>query len=344
MRRVQVSLQSRPFPEHWRSLAVYWGISPKAQLKLEWMIFYYTVGEKNASFTAKHFDISRKTFHKWLKRFNPKRIQSLEEHSRIPKKIREWEVTDKQEENIKTLRNKHVKWGKKKLKIQYQKEYGEEISTWKIERVIRKHHLYPDPEEHKRKYKRKRSRGKKVRINHFDTSTCSPGTLWHTDCIILNWYGTRRVIITALGHFTRLGYARVYNTNSSRNAADFLKRLVYLSGGDIQVIHHDNGAEFEALFKQACEKLAIQQVYSRVKTPNDNAALERFNWTVQDEWLSLSETGLDEISEANHDLTNWLIEYNRDRPHQSLEYDTPMQYAQKHYFKVLPMWSASTAV
>lgn len=79
-----------------------------------------------------------------------------------------------------------------------------------------------------------------------------------------------------------------------------------------------------------------------MRTPQDNPALERFNWTVQDEWLALSEIGLDEIQEANQDLTEWLIEYNAHRPHQSLDYQTPIEYACKHYFKVLPMTPAST--
>jgi hypothetical protein len=42
----------------------------------------------------------------------------------------------------------------------------------------------------------------------------------------------------------------------------------------------------------------------------------------------------------NLDLTGWLIEYNSIRPHESLDYQTPLEYTQENYFKVLPMWSA----
>jgi len=58
--------------------------------------------------------------------------------------------------------------------------------------------------------------------------------------------------------------------------------------------------------KKPVNSFGIQQVYNRVRTPTDNPALERFNWTVQDEWLSMSEVGLDDIKEANQDLTEWL--------------------------------------
>jgi len=342
----QISLRPRNIYDHWRALAEYWQISSKAKQRLEWMIFYYSVGEKNAMLTAGYFGISRKTFHKWKKRFNPHFIQSLEEKSKAPHKVRQWEVTSIQEEQIIELREKHLKYGKKKLKRLYVKEYGEVISTWKIERVIRKHQLYPDPEEYKKKIKRQKRRAKKpkIRINKLKAFGFKPqpGKLWHTDTIILWWYGQRRVIFTALEDQTKLGYARAYLSGSSRQAKDFLQRLIYLSDGDIKIIHSDNGSEFAGEFEKACFELNIQQIYSRVRTPKDNPCLERFNWTVQDEWLSMSEVGLDDIKEANLDLTEWLIEYNNLRPHESLDYQTPIEYAQENYFKVLPMWSART--
>jgi len=46
-------------------------------------------------------------------------------------------------------------------------------------------------------------------------------------------------------------------------------------------------------------------------------------------------------------LTEWLVEYNFNRPHQSLVYLTPVEYIEKEFAKthssVLPMWSASTS-
>jgi len=339
-----ITIQPRSQVDHWRALADYWKLSPMAKQRLEWIIFYKTVADNDASKTAKYFNLSRKTVHKWLKRFNPQVVQSLEEKSRRPNHLRLWQVTPKEEEQIIKLRNKHLRYGKVKLKILYQRKYKETISTWKIERVIRKHKLYPEPAEYQKQLRRRRRQDKrsKLRINTVDTQSIDPGKLWHTDCIVLWWYGTKRTIVTAIEDKTKLAFARVYQNHSSRSATDFLKRLIYLSSGDIQVIHHDNGMEFDGEFSLACKQSAITQLYSRVRTPDDNPALERFNRTVQDEWLSLSEVGLDDIVEANQDLTEWLIEYNAIRPHQSLDYLTPIEYASTNYFKVLPMWSAST--
>lgn len=335
----QLTLRPRSTVDNWRTFANNNHLSPGAKTRLEWMIFYHTVGERSVTKTASYFGISRKTFHQWKKRFNPHRIQSLEEYSRAPKKRRVWQVTPEEEQRIKTLRSRYMKYGKKKLKILYWHQYHEEISTWKIERVVRKHRLYPDPVTHDKQVWKREKRKPKTRIHELKTQGYS-GTLWHTDSVVIWWYGTRRVIFTALEDRTKIGYARVYQTNSSRKATNFLKRLVYLSSGDITIIHSDNGSEFAGEFETACQELNIQQVYSRVRTPKDNPALERFNWTVQDEWLSLSEVGLDDIYEANLDLTDWLIEYNNHRPHEALDYQTPLAYAYEH--KVLPMTPART--
>ena len=317
------------------------GLSPKAKEKLEWIIFYNTVGRKSVKETYTYFGITRKTLHKWLKRFDERNLLSLEEHSKAPINTRDWEVTFTEEERIVSLRKSHIKWGKKKLKRLYFKTYHEAISTWKIERVIRKWNLYPDREKHKRYLRIKAKRKEKSYIKDLKKKDIF-GFLWHIDAIIIWWYGQRRVVFTAIEEATKIAYAKVYKTNSSSFSKDFLLRLVYLVDGRVNYIHSDNGSEFEGSFSEACNDLNLNQIYSRPHTPKDNPALERFNWTIQDEWLSLSETGLDNVENANRDLTNWLIEYNNVRPHETLDYLTPLEYAQLNYFKVSPMWSAST--
>src|SRR5277367_5525438 len=62
-------------------------LSKEAKVRLAWMDHYRANG-KNASFTCRHFGISRQCFHKWLKRYDPFRLESLEEKSRAPKKTR----------------------------------------------------------------------------------------------------------------------------------------------------------------------------------------------------------------------------------------------------------------
>ena len=70
----------------------------------------------------------------------------------------------------------------------------------------------------------------------------------------------------------------------------------------------------------------INHLWSKPRSPKTNGYVERFNWTIQDEFINY------EIDSVTYNpklfdkkLRNWLIFYNNKRPHQSLEYKTPNQ-------------------
>lgn len=334
--------------EAWREVAELLELNTQERLRVEWMVFYHTVGEANATLTTEHFGISRKTFHKWLKRFKDSKynVKSLVDQSRAPCRKRTWEVTLTQEQRIRRLRNSNPYYGKKKLKVLYVKEYCEEISTWKIERVIRRYQLYPDKQkQEKTARKRARARQKpKKRITQL-VKEGRPYFLFHVDTIVIYWGNVKRYILTAVDHATKLGYAQMYKSKSSRSAADFLYRLRYLVNQPIENLQTDNGSEFAWEFERASGALGIERYFSRVKTPKDNPEIERFNQTLEYEWLYNSNLSLDP-EELNPRLTEWLVEYNCNRPHQSLAYLTPLEYIERELANigspVLPMWSAST--
>jgi transposase InsO family protein len=334
--------------EAWREVAELLGFKTQERLRVEWMVFYYTVGKENATLTAQHFAISRKTFHKWLKRFEDSKynVKSLADQSRTPRRKRIWEVTLTQEERIRRLRKRYPHYGKKKLKVLYEKEYCDDISTWKIERVIRRYKLYPDQKKQE-KTARKRARARqqpKKRITQL-VKEGRPYFLFHVDTVVIYWGNVKRYILTAVDHVTKLGYARMYKNKSSRCAADFLYRLHYLVNQPIENLQTDNGSEFAWEFERASAALGIERYFSRIKTPKDNPEIERFNQTLEYEWLYNFNLSLDP-EELNPRLTEWLIEYNFNRPHQSLAYLSPIEYIEKELAKihspVLPMWSATT--
>ena len=131
----------------------------------------------------------------------------------------------------------------------------------------------------------------------------------------------------------------MYTTANSYNATGFLNRLLYLIDGKIENIQIDSGSEFQKYFDQACLKLKLNRCYSRNRTPKDNSVNERFNRTLQDEFVNLGNFTTD-VVQFNESLTKWLIEYNFKRPHQSLNYETPIKF--NNLIKVLPMYPSST--
>lgn len=219
-------------------------ISSSAQLKLEWIIFYSTVGKRNAKVTASHYGITRKTLHKWLSRFNQKQdLLSLEEKSKAPNHVRQRQISLNQRIRIKSLRSKYPKYGKMKLVFLYEKFYQEKLSSWKIQKIIEEGNLYPDKEKalkSRRKQVQARSH-KHQRITKLVKEN-KVNYLWHIDSVILTIpTGGYRYLLTAIDEVSKLAFARFYSTHSSRNAKDFLERLVYLTNNRVVNLHSDMG-------------------------------------------------------------------------------------------------------
>ena len=313
-------------------------LSQEAKLRLKWMDYYQNHGN-NASLTCRHFGISRKTFYKWLKRYNPYHLASLESQDRAPKRRRQREITPEQELRIIQLRKQYIRYGKEKLSRIYQSLHGEAISSWKIQKVIEKHKLYYHPQKTAR-IRRKRQRSfQKKRITELKQKRIS-GFLLQIDTIVIYWNNLKRYILTAIDKYSKIAFARVYTSHSSCSARDFLYRLYYLLDGKIENIQTDNGSEFLKYFDKACKELNINHYFSRNHTPKDNACNERFNRTLQEEFLKQGNFHLD-LQRFNQNLTEWLIEYNFRRPHQALGYVPPINFQAK-YLKVLPMYPSST--
>lgn len=130
----------------------------------------------------------------------------------------------------------------------------------------------------------------------------------------LHLEGVKRYVITAIDRYGKLAFARCYKNASSYSAADFLRRLNYLLDDQIVNIQTDNGSEFLKYFQIACDNLNINHYFSRTRTPKDNAVVERFNRTLQEEWLNTGQFTTN-IDIFNHRLTNWLLFYNFKRRH-----------------------------
>lgn len=80
-------------------------LSKDALKRLAWMD-YYLSHNKNASLTCRYFGISRDTFYRWKRRFQPWYLQSLEDDTstRKPKKVREMTTPQWIQEKIYEIR------------------------------------------------------------------------------------------------------------------------------------------------------------------------------------------------------------------------------------------------
>jgi transposase InsO family protein len=298
-------------------------LSEKAKLRLEWIIFYKTAGNNNATYTARYFGIPRSKFYFWHCRFNELDLTTLEDKSSTPRTKRAWNPDPDTLARMIKLRKEHPHWSKLKLAVLYERIYGEKISSWQFQRVICEFKLYP---KKKRKNKKRKNKAKKQIISYEIRRNAK--NLYCLDTKVLWLFGVKYYILVAIAHTEKVAYARAYTSHSSKAAADFLDRLEYLLGNKIEIILTDNGSEFEKYFSKACITKNINRYFSKVKTPKDNPVAERLIKTLVEEHLNDGNFSLN-LDELNRLITDWLIVYNDVRPHQSLNYLTPLQCAEK---------------
>src|SRR5437588_652197 len=83
-------------------------LSRGARVRLAWMDFYR--GCDNVAHTCRHFGISRQTFYRWQRRYDPYDLTTLEEHSHRPGQCRQPTWAFPLEEKVLGLRLQFPRW------------------------------------------------------------------------------------------------------------------------------------------------------------------------------------------------------------------------------------------
>jgi transposase InsO family protein len=304
--------------DRWRRTANLLHLTKDAKSRLEWIIFYKSKGGHSARLTARHFGITPKTFCQWHRRFDETNLRTLLERSRAPRTRRVREYTPTQYTRVVRLRKKYIRYGKMKLLTIYHREYPTDthLTSWKVQCIIERSGLYYNPKKQGRVNRKRVLSVKRKKITDL-TKKPVTGFLVCLDTVVRYINGQKRYILTGIDRHSKLAFARMYTTHSSKSSEDFLYRLHYLLNGKIDNIQTDNGTEFKLHFDEALTRLNIPHYHSRVKTPKDNAVNEQFNRTFTEEFLALGNLVAD-TTMFNQKITEWLIEYNFRRPHQTL--------------------------
>ena len=137
----------------------------------------------------------------------------------------------------------------------------------------------------------------------------------------------KKYIITAVDIATRFAIARTYRRHNSQSAADLLRRMQIALGVPIQKVITDNGSEFMKHFDEELRRLHKIHWHTYTKTPKMNAHVERFNRTLQDEFLDFHKDILRDPDTFNRRLMDYLIWYNTRRVHHAFQNKlSPVQF------------------
>jgi transposase InsO family protein len=155
------------------------------------------------------------------------------------------------------------------------------------------------------------------------------GELIETDTIhyICPATGRRLYVYTVIDVFSRMAYAEVHPRILPGLAARVVQHARNEFGFDFHMVQADNGPEFSRYFEQALRSGDTPVRHTRLGRPNDNAHIERFNRTIQEECLGNTIYYSTPRTHIQGKLDTYLHYYNYKRVHLGLQYRTPATVA-----------------
>lgn len=302
-------------------------LSRAAQVRLGWMDFYRKT--ENVALTCRHFGISRQTFYRWLQRYQPLDLTSLEERSRCPHHRRQATWSFPLERKVLTLRLQFPRWGKDKLVVLLRQQ-GERVSTSMVGRILlrlkQRGQLVEAPRPAVTGSRRAlRFRPYAVRKPK-QYAVSRPGDLVQVDTLEVRPIpGVVFKQFTARDVVSRWDVIQAHGRATAQSATEFLETLLHRMPFPIRALQVDGGSEFAAQFERACQQRGLHLFVLPPRSPKLNGAVERANRTHTEEFYQVTACSL-EMKKLNRELRQWERIYNTVRPHQSLGYLTPRQF------------------
>jgi putative transposase len=218
---------------------------------------------------------------------------------------------------LKELAGEHPRYGCRRLCRMLRRE-GSVVNLKRVRRLCRQNGLLI------RQKRRRKRRGIGIGV---PCAAEHPNHVWAYDFVEDRTETGRKLrVLTVVDEFTRecLTVEVEYRMNA-KFVADTLQRL-FRERGTPRFVRSDNGPEFIAKhLMRTLKGSGVEARHIEPGSPWQNGKNERFNGTLRDECLNLETFN-------NRDHARALIKlfgksYNQRRPHSSLEYQTPSEFA-----------------
>lgn len=302
-------------------------ITEQAQRRVRILAFW----EKHGNDAAKEaFKVSVRTLFRWQAQLNASggKLEGLNPKSTASHKRRVRETPPEIIERIVALRSAHPRLGKDKLHpLLVQEGYtGSSSTVGRILADLKRRGRLPCSvslsfygrtgmfKERTVVRKKKKRRPKGYRVLEVDT-------------VVRYLDGVKRYVLTGVDTERRTTFAAAYTNHGSKSAADFLRKARAVLPDCPSAVQTDNGSEFALHFATATEELALTHFHTYPRSPKMNAHVERFNRTLDEEFLCFNRALLrDDVRAFNDKLVDWLLWYNGERPHYALGQVSPFRF------------------
>jgi transposase InsO family protein/transposase-like protein len=306
--------------------------SQKAEYKLKVLKFWEDYGLEA---TQSAFGVSRRTLYLW--KAQHRSSGGLEERSKRPKQVRQRQWPAVILDEIQRLRKEHPNLGKEKLypllltfceacqlRCPKPRTIGRIMASHphKMRQIPQK--ITPKGKRKERLYYPPKKRKPK------QFKALFPGHCVAFDTIERHRDGCRRYIITFIDLYSRYALAFATTSHASLAAQQFYLLVTKLFPYPIEHVLTDNGSEFKKSFAKELQKQHKIHWHTYPKTPKMNAHNERFNRTIQEEFVEYHLDALIDPPSFNQKLIEYLIWYNTLRPHWGLQLKSPIQFLMLH--------------
>lgn len=308
-------------------------ISEEAQNRLDKINLYWDLITEDCSerVALQALGVSRATIYRWRKNYAESGISGLEPGSRTPNSFRKPTWNHNLVQLVLKVRRKNPVWGKDKIAAIVRRDHGITVSTSMVGRIIsnligkglvKPARFYYG---HANQYKKRCFDGHSQRWEHGMRPTV-PGELVQVD------HATRRLpggavvkSFKAVDQVTKWSEEQAYTSATALVAKDFLQHMQLKFPFKIKSIMVDGGSEFRAEFEDACCNQAIRLYVLPPKSPKYNGCVEKGNSTTKYEFYNFYD-GPANLPFLRTKLQAFVHRYNTYRPHQSLQYLTPLEY------------------
>lgn len=182
------------------------------------------------------------------------------------------------------------------------KREGITIAKTTIHRVLSRNHVL-----------RKRSPWKRFHSHIDRPKALKQGDLVQVDTIHRMINAKKRLYVFSLiDVYSRSAYAKAYAKMNGKTSLIFVREAEKRFPFKFSMMQSDHGPEFGRWFATQIKK---DHRYTRIGKPNDNAHIERFNRTLQEECLDKLPN---DVAAINRQLKKYLQYYNNQRIHLGL--------------------------
>lgn len=271
-------------------------------------------------------NVSRATLFRWQKLYRTEELSGLKSLSKKPHRIRVAVQQSRIKEPVFKLRKKYPLFGKYKIQVMMRQECEINASVSTIGKVISK--LIKErkiPHVHdvcgKRIRKQWRQFDDHAKRFEFGMKAKELGEMIQVDHMTEG----RFKHFAAICPISKLLFTYAYKKATAENGVDFLKKMILFFPFKIISIQVDGGGEFMAEFEQGCKKYNIALFVLPPRSPKLNGCVERSNGTMHYEFYALY-PNFQDLPDLNRKLAHFSRFYNEKRPHQRLNYLTPLRY------------------